>query len=519
MAQDKTLFFKTFSRTFLGTFFIVSLVLSHSFAASSSDEDKVKRPKRGSLALGTGSKLKSPGLPAQELNKLFTNISKQTAKSVVSVNTFTRQSAVNPHQRMWEEFFGIPQKRRPQQRNQEVPLGIGSGFIVSDKGYIITNQHVVQNASRVRVTLHNKKSYEAEIVGTDKKTDIAVLKIDAPRKEVSPLAFGNSDKLQIGEWVLAIGNPFGYENTVTAGIVSAKGRRNQMRSRDSYQNYIQTDAAVNPGNSGGPLVNLYGEVVGINTLIISRSGGYQGLSFAIPIRMAKKVAEDLIYEGKVIRGFLGVQIADVPSELALALDLEPGQGAKVEDLVPNGPADRANIQPSDIILSIDGTDIEDASHLRNFIAELEPGKKYPFVVLREGNKITLNAKIGSRDKVIEDDEEEAAPINGSEYATSKLGFKYETLGAEKRKLWELRKDLKGALITEITDSRLQGLLSKGDVITRYKRKKDARFVSVSNAQELYKVLKGLKSEESIAFYIHSQGKDRLIALRAKKSKK
>jgi len=480
------------------------------------------RPERGSLKIGVGKKVNSKGLNVNNLNKVFTSISEQVAPAVVSVNTFGKRNTYSQNQKLWEYFYGIPQDELRGDSEQEYPLGMGSGFIISKGGYIITNHHVVDNASRIEITLYSKKTYEADLIGSDQKTDVAVLKINASEKDLTVLPFGNSDKLSIGEWVMAVGNPFGYENTVTVGIVSAKGRRKKFsRGRDVYQNFIQTDAAVNPGNSGGPLVNLYGEVVGINTLIVSRSGGYQGLSFTIPIRMAKKIVEDLIYEGKVTRGFLGVSIVDVPQNLAQALGLGPNQGCKIDSVIAGSPASKGGLKKSDIILKAGDRKIEDASHLRNVVAELGPNKKYTFEIIREGTLKKLKIKLGARGQTgsdNEDDEDETYSQSSNQFTSSKLGFNFETLTKEGIEYWRLEKDTKGVVVTEITNKRISKSLKRGDVIFKYKRKSDKKFVDIKNGKQLHKIIKKLHSEESIAFYIFSKGKKELLALKSKKGK-
>ncbi len=482
-----------------------------------------KRPKRGSVHLGEGKALSSKGVDPSKLNQAFTEVVDHVAPAVVSVNTFGQQNVYSQNQKLWEYFFGVPYDdyhREKPQEEKEIPLGMGSGFIVSEDGYIITNNHVIQNASRVEVTLENKNVYEAEIIGSDDKTDVAVLKISPKKEKLTVLTFGDSDGLKIGEWVLALGNPFGYENTVTTGIVSAKGRRKKFsRGRDVYQNFIQTDAAVNPGNSGGPLVNLKGEVVGINTLIVSQSGGYQGLSFTIPIRMAKKVVEDLIYEGKVIRGFLGVSISDVPPELALALGIPPNVGCKIDSVIEGGPASKAGFKRSDIILKAGDHEIEDASHLRNVVAELSPRKSYHFEVLREGSKKSLKVTLGSRDgeyDADEDSHEQSGEKSEDEFAAAKLGFNFETLNKKTASSWKLEKNTKGVVVTEITNSKLANGLSRGDVIYKVKRASDKNFLEVNDGKKLMEIIKKLKPEESIAFYVLSKGKNQLIGLKAKK---
>jgi serine protease Do len=285
----------------------------------------------------------------------------------------------DPFEDFFNNFFGnMPreQKRR----------SLGSGFIVSDDGYILTNNHVVEKADEVTVTLLDKEDYKAEVVGTDPKTDIALIKIK-PGKKLPYVRLGDSDALEIGEWVVAIGNPFGLGHTVTAGIVSAKGR---VIGSGPYDDFIQTDASINPGNSGGPLFNLRGEVVGINTAIIQ---GGQGIGFATPIRMAKAVLGQLKEKGKVTRGWLGVYIQKMTPEMAESLNVPVGKGALVADVMKGGPAEKAGIRSGDVIVRFDDKEVEDQHDLPQIVAATSPGKKVEVTVVRDGKKVEIPVKI------------------------------------------------------------------------------------------------------------------------------
>ncbi len=481
---------------------------------------EAKRPKKGSIDIGKGSPVSTKDLPTKALNNLFTRIANKTSKSVVSVSTFIKGISRNErNEKLWEYFYGTPYPYKDKQKNKQLerPLGVGSGFIISSQGHILTNAHVIKQATRVKITLYNKNTYEADVVGIDEKTDVAVVKINAPKNELKTLPFGASNKVRIGEWVLAIGNPFGYDNTVTTGIISATGRRTQFNQGNGYYNYIQTDAAINPGNSGGPLVNLQGEVIGINTLIVSKSGGYQGLSFAIPIRMAKKVAEDLIYEGKVIRGFLGVEITNVSSNLSLALGLKTGYGAQIQGLVEESPAVFAGLKISDIILKIDDTEIEDASFLRNIVSELSPQETYNFYILRGEKKLTIDVRIGSLNQDFNYNSKngtDQSKIYG-EYIVPHLGFNYKKLTVDLAKELQIPSN-EGVVVSEIRSSFIARNLKVGDIILSYKSSKNRNFIKITNPKDFHKDLKNIGSEKNIAFYVLSNGKKRLIAIRARK---
>ncbi len=270
--------------------------------------------------------------------------------------------------------------------------GQGSGVIVSyrDKYYILTNYHVVRGADELEVKLEDGRDFEAQVVGTDSLSDVAVLKVDADN--LPTIFMGDSDALKVGEWVLAIGNPFGYEHSVTAGIVSASGRR--RFSRDEYGSFIQTDAPINPGNSGGALVNLRGELVGINTAIVSRSGGYQGIGFAIPVNLVKNVMGQLIEHGEVRRGLLGVNIKDLDRVMAEALGLDKAQGVLIDGVVPGGAAEKAGVKQGDVVLEVDGGPVRDTTELKSVIGETPPGTRVDLLVMREGKEKHIGVVLG-----------------------------------------------------------------------------------------------------------------------------
>jgi serine protease Do len=286
-------------------------------------------------------------------------------------------------------FFG-PGMQGPQERKQQ---GMGSGVIVSKDGIILTNNHVVDEADEIRVRLADNREFDAEIVGTDPKSDIAVVRMIDPPDDLEPVPFGDSEAIRLGEPVVAIGNPFGLSSTVTLGIVSAKGRANV--GIVDYEDFIQTDAAINPGNSGGALINLDGELIGINTAILSRSGGYQGIGFAIPSNMARDIQQKLVTEGKVTRGWLGVMIQTMTPELADAFDVDPDvKGVIVSDVQENSPADQAGLKRGDIILTMNDQKVEDATELRNYVAMQTPGTTVGVEVLRDGQSMVIDVKLG-----------------------------------------------------------------------------------------------------------------------------
>ncbi|HVL09931.1 MAG TPA: DegQ family serine endoprotease [Burkholderiaceae bacterium] len=323
----------------------------------------------------------------------FTDLVERASPAVVNIRTTERVrssgGASTEEEEMAEffrRFFGVPlpgtppgrrSPQQPQQPGPEQSRGVGSGFIISADGYVMTNAHVVEDAETIYVTLSDKREFKAKLIGSDKRTDVALVKIEATN--LPRLALGDSNSVRAGEWVLAIGSPFGLDNSVTAGIVSAKGR-----DTGDYLPFIQTDVAVNPGNSGGPLINLRGEVIGINSQIYSRSGGYMGISFAIPIDEAMRVADQLKASGRVTRGRIAVAIGDVTKEQAESLGLTRARGALVGSVEAGGPAEKAGIEAGDIILRFNGRDIERASDLPRLVGDTKPGSRVPIQVWRKG---------------------------------------------------------------------------------------------------------------------------------------
>jgi len=392
----------------------------------------------------------------------FATLVEQVGPAVVNVSVVEktqrrgRQSsssddADDPVQEFFRRF-GMPQA--PQGRSFDQPrMGEGSGFIVSADGYILTNAHVVVDADEVTVRTTDRREYPAKVVGLDKRTDVAVLKIDA--KQLPVVKIGDPSKLRAGEWVLAIGSPFTFENSVTAGIVSATGRA--MPGEDLVP-FIQTDVAVNPGNSGGPLFNLNGEVVGINSQIYSRSGGYMGLSFAIPIDVANNVRQQLVSNGKVTRGRIGVQIQDVNAQLADSFGLDRPRGALVSQVIDGGPSEKGGVKAGDVILSVNGKDVDRSTQLPAVISAIRPGEIAKVEVWRQGSSKMLNVKVEEFQeeiqKVANRDVDEPAKAD-------RLGLSVRPLGADERKSAETEGYL---LVEDVTGPAAQAGVRPGDVI-------------------------------------------------------
>jgi serine protease Do len=315
----------------------------------------------------------------------FTEAAEKTVHAVVHIKTkFTEEYMSNP---IYDFFFGV----QPRRYEQTVPLSAGSGVIVSPNGYIVTNYHVIRNADIIEVTLNDKRKFKAKVVGVDKMTDLALLKIDADNLPF--LEYGDSDKLKVGELVLAVGNPFNLTSTVTAGIVSAKARSLSLLSRYGIEAYIQTDAAVNPGNSGGALVNTKGELVGINAAIASNTGSYTGYSFAIPVNIVKKVVADLIKYGKIQRAFIGASIVDLNADIAKYLGVNKTEGVYIYEVNPRGAAAEAGIKAGDIITKINNTSIKSLPELQEQLAKYRPGDIVDITVLRDGKSHKYEVKL------------------------------------------------------------------------------------------------------------------------------
>jgi serine protease Do len=310
--------------------------------------------------------------------------------STVETNSEYEQFFNHP---FFEKFFGPEYRFQDPQRRKRQQQGAGSGFIIDREGHILTNNHVVEKADKITVTLNDNSEVEATLIGTDPKSDVALIKIDVDH-DLPVVELGDSSALEVGEWVIAIGNPFGLSQTVTVGVVSATGR--SRVGINEYENFIQTDAAINPGNSGGPLLNIHGQVVGINSALYSRTGGYMGIGFAIPINMAKFINEQLMDNGKVTRGYLGVGIQDVDEALAESFGLEKAGGVLITDVQDDTPASKAGVKSQDVLVKLDGIDLQDTQDLRNRIAQTIPGTTVVLDIVRDGKPVELKVKIGEQ---------------------------------------------------------------------------------------------------------------------------
>jgi serine protease Do len=409
----------------------------------------------------------------------FADIVDRTGPGVVNIRTTERVKTGQPQagaddeemQEFFRRFFGVPMPRQQQPntpntprpnpnrkggsaQQEEVPRGVGSGFIISADGYIMTNAHVVEGASDVYVTLTDKREFKAKIIGSDTRTDVALLKIDG--NSLPRLVIGDSDKIRAGEWVLAIGSPFGLENTVTAGIISAKAR-----DTGDYLPLIQTDVAVNPGNSGGPLINLKGEVIGINSQIYSRSGGFMGISFAVPIDEALRVSDQLKASGRVTRGRIGVQIGEVTKDVAESLGLAKAQGALVQRIEPGGPAEKGGLEAGDIILKFNGTAIEKPSDLPRMVGGTKPGSRATVNIWRKGSARDIAVTVVEIEADKPAKVEEKKPKQ--EVTPNSLGLVVSDLTDAQKK--ELKVD-SGVLVESAVGVAAAAGLRAGDVVQR-----------------------------------------------------
>jgi serine protease Do len=362
-----------------------------------------------------------------QMSKAFVKVAEMVNPAVVTIaaekiiQPVSRNQPNMPDNHPFREFFGDDFDRFWNQPDDEGmrSRGLGSGVIVSDDGYILTNNHVISDAEELEVRLMDDRELKATVVGSDPESDVALIKVDATG--LPAVRFGDSDRLAVGEWVVAVGSPFSENlaHTVTAGIVSAKGRT-QVGIVD-FEDFIQTDAAINPGNSGGALVNLRGELVGVNTAIATRNGFYQGVGFAIPVNMARKVMDDLLNRGKVVRGWLGVQIQSLDEDLATGLGLDSKRGVVINDLTAGGPAERAGLKHGDVILKFNGAPVKDADHLQSLVAAQDPGKPAELQVRREGKDVNVKVDLGERPTNPRDAFGRATPSEDEETPTAPAG--------------------------------------------------------------------------------------------------
>ncbi len=450
---------------------------------------------------------------AKQVGKAFVKVAKQASPAVVFVEAEKKVTIPQGFSQgtpfeffgedFFERFFGPrgpqgDQGNKGQQDDQgsterHIKKGQGSGFIISSDGYIITNNHVVSDADKVIVKMADEREFEAEIVGTDPRSEIGVIKIEADNLPV--LKFGDSDNIQVGEWVMAIGNPFGLSHTVTTGVVSAKGRT-RVGITD-YEDFIQTDAAINPGNSGGPLINMEGEAIGINTAIFSRSGGYMGIGFAIPSNMAKIIFNQIKETGSVTRGYLGIYIQELTPELAESFGIEKEEGILVADVTNNSPAKKAGLQEGDVIVGINDEPVKEVGPFRNKVSLMSPGTEIELEIFRKGEKITREVTIGK----LPEDGQPAAPGEESPEsdALNQLGFSVQNLTEELAQRFGYEGE-QGVIVSEVqrySEAANKGL-RPGVLIT------EAEQQQVTNVKEFMNIVKNAQKDGKLLLRIKEQ---------------
>ena len=445
-------------------------------------------------------------LSAKELPD-FTELVEKQGAAVVNVSTTqlihnTQAVPGLPNLPEGDPFYEFFRRFAPQMPRDQESQSLGSGFIISADGYILTNAHVVESADKITVRLTDKREFKAKVIGADKRTDVALLKIEATG--LPKISQGDPNLLKVGEWVLAIGSPFGFDSSVTAGIVSAKGR---SLSQESFVPFIQTDVAINPGNSGGPLFNMKGEVVGINSQIYSRSGGYMGLSFAIPIDVAMEVVSQLRTSGKVTRGRIGVVIQEVTRELADSFGLAKPIGALITNVDKGGPADKAGIQASDVILKFDGKAVNDSHDLPRMVAATRPGNKVGVQLWRKGETRDVTLTVGE----IPDDRREAqrGNKNGGNAApasesSERLGLLLSELSTEQKAELQVEG---GLLIEDAKGAAARNELRRGDVILAINN------LAITSVAQFNEVLKRIPKGKSVALLVRRDEVTSYVAIK------
>lgn len=434
----------------------------------------------------------------------FTELVEEAAPGVVNISTSrTVQRGSAPGfggqeiPEIFRHFFGdsFPSPPSSGQGRSEERQSLGSGFIISEDGYVMTNAHVVQDADEILVRLNDRREMSAELIGSDAQTDVALLKIDA--NDLPTLTLGDSDALRVGEWVAAIGSPFGFDHSVTAGIVSAI---NRTLPRDAYVPFIQTDVAINPGNSGGPLFNLDGEVVGINSQIFTRSGGFMGVSFAIPINVAMDVADQLREDGRVNRGWLGVMIQPVSRDLAESFGMDNAIGALIADLDPEGPAARGGLQAGDVILAVNGEEVERSSSLPRLIGRGAPGSEVELTLMRDGEEISESVELGSWPNA-ESETEQATSSN-----QVRLGLMVAEIDDAMREQLNIQGGVEVRQVEPDSVAATAGI-RPGDVLVSIDHR------SVSSSDELVQIVESLPTDRAIPLRLFREGRSLFVALR------
>ncbi len=460
------------------------------------------RPGLADLNLGATEPPVKLDADASSFSQAFIEVAEKVTPAIVQIGVVSERE--NPH----KDWFFFPFKDMPNEQR-----GSGSGIIISADGYIVTNNHVVENASKVTVGLSDKRQFDATVVGTDPLTDLAVVKIDANNL---PVAFlGNSDNLKVGQWVMAIGNPLSLSSTVTAGIVSAIGRGQLGLIRDSYgvENFIQTDAAINPGNSGGALVDLSGSVIGINSAIAAGGGGtYIGYGFAIPVNLAKAVAQDLITHGKVSRGYIGINIGEVDNAIAKSLGMDTPKGIIIQGIVEDGAASKADLKAGDIILEIDGREVNRPNELQSYVASLTAGTTVSLKIFRDGKTMDRKVTLKARDEEVKtepvSDKDNSKDKNegGSTSATfDDIGLTVKNLSEKDKSDYKLDRGVMISQVKPFSKAEDQKLFS-GLIIT------EADKENIDNVNDFKKIVENKKGSALLLKVVDKEGNNRFVGI-------
>ncbi|MBF0339071.1 MAG: DegQ family serine endoprotease [Nitrospirae bacterium] len=443
----------------------------------------------------------------EQFSNALVEVTEVARPAVVNISTMkTVEMKDNPMGRFFDDpffrrFFGDENQFHAPKKHESKALG--SGVIVRDDGYILTNSHVVKDVDEIKVILYDKTEYKGKVIGTDSKSDLAVIKIEA--KDLPTIKIGDSSKLKPGEIIIAIGNPFGLNQTVTMGIVSAVGRSDVGIA--DYEDFIQIDAAINPGNSGGALVSINGELVGINTAIFSTSGGYQGIGFAIPTNMAKNVMDSLMKNGKVVRGWLGVNIQPLTPELSKSFGLTEKTGVLIADVVDGGPADKAGIKRGDVIVIFNGKESTSTRQLRNMVSAIDPGTTVDVKVIRETKEVMLSVKVGE----LPDDKTAAMLPSAQESETKMRGISVQNLTQSLRERFNIPAKVSGVIITGVDEGSVAAsILRPGDIIGEVNRKR------VSNVSDYETAISTIKKDDDVLLSVYRAGSFIYVTLSSKK---
>ena len=479
-----------------GTFLIIGIVSGVFLSAG-----------RGWMSDAVSAPVAVPAAPVAGNSSGFAPVARAAMPAVVNIATSRTVRQQGGHASpfmndpLFRHFFGDEYFRQfniPRERREN---SLGSGVIVSADGYIVTNAHVVEKADDIKVLLSDKREFTGKVVGVDPKTDIAVIKVAA--RDLPTVNWGDSDAIEVGEYVLAIGNPFGLNSTVTLGIVSAIGRANM--GIEDYENFIQTDAAINPGNSGGALINTRGELVGINTAIYSRTGGYMGIGFAIPSNMAKSVMGSLVKHGKVVRGYLGVSIQDVNADIAKQFGLKRAEGALVSDVVAGSPADKGGLKSGDVITAYDGKPVDNTATLRNRVAETTVGSSVKVEAVRDGKAQTFEVKVVEQPQ---DMTAEGETARGSDKSSALAGVEVTNISPDVARRLNLPRGAQGVVVSGVESGSTAEAagIREGDVIVELNRQ------PVRSAEDFRRLSAKLKGEQSALLLIVRNGGRLFVAI-------